>query len=92
MAEQCYTECCLSSVSFKLSVTHKPFMLSVIMLNVVMLLFSYMYMCAVSFNVLRLVLRIYIPFNGALVLARVFVHGKLFQPSIMLVGKDISLP
>ncbi len=37
MAEHCNGECRLCSMSFMLSVTRKPFMVSVILLNVIML-------------------------------------------------------
>jgi hypothetical protein len=37
IAKRCYAECHLFCVSLLLSVTLKPFMLSVIMMNVVML-------------------------------------------------------
>jgi hypothetical protein len=37
LAEHCYTECHLCCLSLKLSVTNKPLILSVIMLNGVML-------------------------------------------------------
>jgi hypothetical protein len=37
MAEHCYVECHLCWLSLILSVTHEPFMLSVVMLNVVIL-------------------------------------------------------
>ncbi len=35
-AKHCYAKCCLCSESFMLSVTFKPFMLSVIKLNIIM--------------------------------------------------------
>ncbi len=37
MAEHCYAECCICWQSLMLSVSYKPFMLRVIMLNAVML-------------------------------------------------------
>jgi hypothetical protein len=37
MTEHCYTDCLLCCLSLMLSVTYKPFMLSVVMLSVVML-------------------------------------------------------
>ncbi len=38
MAERCYAECCLCRLSLMLSVAYKPYMLNVILLDVIMLI------------------------------------------------------